>query len=304
MLSTGWGRALAGLSLITQLMSVSAGQPSAAVQVSGQASNSGQLSATRPSPSSEPSTVRFAVIGDMGDGSRAQYEVAKQMIKSRETFPFDFVLTVGDNLYGGNSVSDYARKFEIPYKPLLDAGVKFYASLGNHDNSNERFYSPFNMGGQRYYSLRKSNVTFFALDSSYMDPEQLAWLDNRLRASDSPWKICFFHHPLYSDGRRHGPDVDLRARIEPLFQKYGVDVVLSGHEHFYERIQPQHGIHYFIVGSAGQLRVRNIRPSPQTIKGFDTDRAFLLIEIAGDELRFRAISRIGQEVDYGVLTNR
>jgi Calcineurin-like phosphoesterase len=248
--------------------------------------------------------IRFAVIGDNGTGGREQYEVADQMAKSRETFPFDFVLMLGDNLYGGNSPSDYRKKFERPYKPLLDAGVKFYASLGNHDNSNERFYKPFNMDGQRYYEFQKGNAAFFALDSNYMNPEQLAWLNDTLKMSDAAWKICYFHHPLYSDGKFHGPDLDLRARIEPLFIKYGVSVVLSGHEHLYEQIRPQHGIYYFIEGSSGQLRVHNLRPATETIKGFDTDRAFMLVEIDGNQFRFQTISRQGEVVDSGTLTNR
>ena len=260
-----------------------------------------QVSPPTATPPSKPDSFRFAVIGDMGTGDQPQYDVANQMTKSHGTFPFDFVLMLGDNLYGGDSPSDFAKKFELPYKALLGAGVKFYASLGNHDNSNERFYEPFNMAGQRYYTFKKGNVQFFALDSNYMNPEELAWLDEHLKSSDATWKICFFHHPLYSDGKFHGPDIDLRARIEPLFLKYKVNVVLSGHEHLYERIQPQHGIYYFIEGSSGELRPHNLKPSPQMIKGFDTDQAFMLIEISGDELRFQAISRAGQVVDSGTL---
>ena len=83
------------------------------------------------------------------------------------------MITLGDNLYGGSNPSDYENKFERPYKLLLDAGVKFYAVLGNHDSPNERFYKPFNMNGQQYYTYKKGNVRFFALDSNYMNPQQL-----------------------------------------------------------------------------------------------------------------------------------
>jgi predicted phosphodiesterase len=262
-----------------------------------------QIPDTRPAPANQSDSVRFAVIGDMGTGDKKQIEVANQMVKSRQSFPFDFVIMVGDNLYGGDSPRDYARKFEQPYKTLLDSGVKFYAALGNHDNTNERFYQPFNMGGQRFYSFKKANVSFFALDSTYMNPEQMRWLENQLRASDSAWKICYFHHPLYSSGKFHGPDLDLRARLEPILVKYGVDVVFTGHEHFYERIRAQKGIYYFIEGSSGKLRAENIGKSSQTIKGFDSDLAFVLVEITGDELKFQTISRVGQVVDSGVVAN-
>jgi hypothetical protein len=249
----------------------------------------------------KPNSVRFAVIGDNGTGEKEQYEVGQQMAMFREKFPFDFVVMLGDNMYGGESAADFKKKFEDPYKRLLDAGVKFYASLGNHDNPNERFYKPYNMDGKRYYSMKKGNAEFFALDSNYMDPEQLAWLDKQLDGSSAPWKICFFHHPLYSDGKFHGPDKDLRARIEPIFEKRGVKMVLSGHEHVYERIKPQNGIYYFVLGNSGELRLHNLKPSGIMAKGFDTDRSFMLVEIAGDDFCFQAISRTGQTIDSGVL---
>ena len=119
----------------------------------------------------EADSVRLAVIGDMGTGKRAQTEVAAQMVTSRARFPFEFVITVGDNIYAGNQPADFEKAFSVPYKPLLDAGVLFYATLGNHDNTNERFYKPFNMNGAHYYAYTKRNVRFFALDSNYMDPE-------------------------------------------------------------------------------------------------------------------------------------
>src|SRR5205807_7661796 len=105
-------------------------------------------SATRPDiklPLPEKS-VRFAIIGDSGTGGREQYEVAQQMEAYRQATNFDFVIMLGDNIYGSHSASDFVKKFEQPYKALLDAGVKFYASLGNHDDPNdERLYKPFNM---------------------------------------------------------------------------------------------------------------------------------------------------------------
>src|SRR5882724_8554533 len=140
-------------------------------------------------------SVRFAVIGDSGTGDKHQFDVGRQMADCRLKFPFDLVLMLGDNLYGDENPIDFQRKFEEPYKPLLDAGVKFYASLGNHDNPNERFYKPFNMGEKRYYNFKNSGVEFFALDSTYMDPQQLDWLAKSLSGSSSEWKICYFHHP-------------------------------------------------------------------------------------------------------------
>ena len=252
----------------------------------------------------KPGSVRFAIIGDSGTGERPQFEVAQQMVTFRKDFPFDFVLMMGDNIYGSKTPEDFKRKFEDPYQTLRSAGVKFYACLGNHDHTAERLYKPFNMGGQRYYTFKNGNVQFFALDSNYMDPPQVEWLDRELSGSGATWKICFFHHPLYSHGKFHGSDVDLRARLEPMFVKYGVDVVLNGHEHVYERVVPQQGINYFVLGNSGELRPHNLNPSPDTAKGFDTDRTFGLFEIAGNDFNFQIVSRMGATVDSGSFQPR
>jgi len=246
-------------------------------------------------------SVRFAAIGDMGNGNKVQYEVAEQMIAYRRRFPFEFVLMLGDDLIGGKSPSDYQNKFELPYKALLDAGVKFYAVFGNHDISNERFYKLFNMNGQQYYTYKKSNVRFFALDSNYMTPQQLSWLEKELQNSGSDWKICYFHHPLYSSGATHGSSTELRLLLEPLFIKYGVQVVFAGHDHVYERVKPQKGIYYFTEGASGELRKGDLRKTDLTAAGYDQDCSFMLVEIAGDELYFQTISRTGRTVDSGMI---
>ena len=246
-------------------------------------------------------SVRFAIIGDSGTGDAPQYAVAAQMLKQHATLPFTFVLMMGDNIYGGHKPADLKKKFADPYQQLMADQVTFYASLGNHDNPAEVSYQPFNMGGKRYYNFRKGNAEFFALDSNYMDPTQLDWLEKQLSASTAAWKICYYHHPIYSDARFHGPDPDLRQRLEPLFQKYGVDVVFSGHEHVYERIQPQHNIYYFILGNSGELRPHDLKRSPNIVKGFDTDRCFAMFEIAGNNMYFETVSRPGEIVDSGIL---
>jgi hypothetical protein len=252
-----------------------------------------------------PDSLKFAVIGDSGTGGREQREIAAQMIEARQRLPFRFVIMLGDNMYGGEGPRDFQRKFEEPYKKLLDADVKFYASLGNHDEPTQANYKLFNMNGRRYYTFRpQGGVRFFALDTTYMDEKQLAWIEKELGGSSSDWKIAFFHHPLYSSGGRHGSDLELRKVLEPLFLKHGVDVVFAGHDHFYERIKPQKGIHHFISGGAAKLRRANIRKTELTAKGFDQDRHFMLVEIDGDRLWFQAISRTGKIVDSGMIVRR
>jgi 3',5'-cyclic AMP phosphodiesterase CpdA len=246
-------------------------------------------------------SVKFAVIGDTGTGDSHQFDVAKQLMTYRAKFQFPLVVMMGDNLYSGDAPKDYQKLFEAPYKPLLDAGVKFYATLGNHDNPSERLYKAFNMNGERYYTFKPagSSVRFFSLDSNYVDDKQLAWLDKELAASGSDWKIMFFHHPLYSSGETHGSAERQRALLEPIFLKYGVNLVLSGHEHFYERIKPQKGIAYFILGNSAKLRSGDITKTNLTAKGWDQGYGFMLMEIVGDDLTFQTISDKGETIDTG-----
>ena len=246
-------------------------------------------------------SLKFAAIGDNGTGDRPQYEVAQQMTRLHSEFPFDLVIMLGDNMYGSQRPADFTRKFEQPYAPLLSIGVKFQAALGNHDTPEQIFYKPYNMNGQRYYTYARNNVRFFALDSTLMDRKQVAWIESALRDSREDWKICYFHHPLYSNAARHGSSVDLRILIEPIFVKYGVNVVFSGHDHVYERIQPQKGINYFVSGAAGQLRPGDMRRSSETAVSFDQDQSFMAVEISGTDMFFQAISRTGKTVDSGVI---
>lgn len=257
-------------------------------------------------PNKEDS-LKMAVIGDSGTGGREQYEVGARLAEARAQFPFDTVLMTGDNLYGRERPQDYERKFERPYKPLLDAGVKFYASLGNHDDREQRNYKLFNMNGELYYTFKgsKQNVRFFALESSYMDRTQLDWLERELGRSTEDWKIVFMHHPIYSSGERHGSSMALREVLEPLFLEHNVSVVFAGHEHFYERLKPQNGITYITQGAAAKLRRGNLDDgSPMTARGFDRDRSFTLVEINGDEMRLQTISRTGETVDAATILRR
>jgi hypothetical protein len=250
-------------------------------------------------------SVRFMVVGDTGTGTPQQQELANVMLQYRSAFPFEFALMMGDNMYGGEKAEDFKKKFEDIYKPLLNENVKFYASLGNHDESNQRFYDFFNMNGEEFYRFKKGNVAFYALNSNYLDKRQVKWLEDELAKDTSEWKIAFFHHPPYSSGGKHGSSSGVREVVEPIFLKYGVNAVFAGHEHFYERIKPQKGIYYFISGAGGKLRSGDVKDnSPLTEKAFDKDMSFMLLEVAGDQMHFQVISRTGETVDSGVITNQ
>jgi len=252
-------------------------------------------------------SLKFLAFGDFGTGTRQQYDLGKQMAKLHDRFKFELAILLGDNLYGSERPQDFVQKFEAPYKPLLDAGVKFKAALGNHDAREMRNYKLFDMQDKLYYSFKapKQSVRFYALESTYMAPEQMTWIGDELKNTNDDWKIPFFHHPLYSSAKGHGSTDSLRESLEPLFTRYNVSAVFNGHDHVYERTKPQNGIVYFVVGSAGKLRARDLDPaSKMTAKGFDTDLAFFAAEIDGDNMVFQAISRTGAVVDSGIIIRR
>lgn len=250
-------------------------------------------------------SLKFAVLGDFGDGSGGQMAMAAEMARVHARYPFEFVITVGDNIYGSERPQDLTEKFEVPYKPLLDKDVKFYASLGNHDSPEQRFYNLFNMDGKPYYAFTKQHVKFIALQSDYLTPEQMAWLQKELEGSREDWKIPYFHHPPYSSGGRHGSHMRHREALEPLFVKHNVSVVFTGHDHIYERVKPQQGIVYFVAGSGGKLRGGDIdRGSGITAAANASERAFVICEVIGEELYFNAISQSGRVIDSGTITRR
>jgi hypothetical protein len=255
----------------------------------------------------EKDSLKFAVLGDFGTGDPEQYALARRMADVHERFPFELVVLVGDNIYGSDRPQDFKRKFETPYAPLLEHGVVFHASLGNHDAREQRFYKLFNMDGNLYYSFKapQQSVRFFALESTYMEPDQVAWLKEALKASNEDWKIVFEHHPMYSSGGTHGSDMRLRATLEPILLENGVSLVLAGHDHIYERTKPQFGILHFVAGSGGKLRKGDVRPNqPFSAMVVDDTNVFLAAEISGDTLWFNAVAADGRLVDSGRFTRR
>jgi hypothetical protein len=268
------------------------------------------LALSPPAAQDKNDPLTFAVIGDTGDGSKEQFTVGKQLAAFRAKTPFEFVLMLGDNIYGGGKPKYFKPRFEVPYKELLAAGVKFYAALGNHDV--EEFdahinYPLFNMGGKRFYNFVKGDdlAEFFVLDTNNTEglgQEQLTWLENALKASKATWKVATMHHSLFSSGRMHPPYLKLRSQLHPLFVKYKVNLVLAGHVHVYERIKPQDGVQYITEGCSGKIMRGNLdKKSALTAYGNDQQQSFLLVQATKNELLVNAIDLNGKQFDAVTL---
>jgi 3',5'-cyclic AMP phosphodiesterase CpdA len=250
-----------------------------------------------PMPTIRGGTV-FALMGDGGSGDMPQQQVAQAMLTYFETARrFPFVLMLGDNLYD----DDYTNEFLVPYKPLLDHGVKFYATIGNHDRDLQIHFKPFNMGDKDRYTFDQGNARFAALNSNHPgDPEQIKWLDTAFADAGDKWRICFFHHPLYSSGQHASESQDvIRPALERALVRNRVNVVFSGHEHLYERTRPQQGIVYFVSGGGGRYLYK-VQPREFDEVGV-SEHHFMVAEVAGDRLFYEAITHQQRVLDCGVV---
>jgi len=255
--------------------------------------------------------IKFIAFGDFGTGDDNQTGIAAQMLRDHKTSPLDFVIAVGDNIYPDGGGRHFTKKFERPYAGLIREGVKFHAVLGNHDVRDGRGdqcrYPLFNMSGQCHYTVKKGDglAEFFMIDSTAFDMSQAGWLEGVLKESTARWKIAVFHHPIYSSAQEHGSDLGLRGRIEPLLTRYGVNVVLSGHDHVYERVKPQQGVQYFVTGAGGKVRHGDVSMrSPFRAMSYDQDNHYLQMVIEDQQINFQTIARSGAVIDRGAITPR
>jgi hypothetical protein len=245
-----------------------------------------------------PGSTVFALIGDSGSGDSSQRDVANAMLRYyTNARRFTFVLMLGDNLYD----DDYEGEFTVPYRGLLERGVSFYAVLGNHDKEMQQHYKPFHMSDRSYYAFTEGNARFVALNTNNPgDDAQVAWFNGAFGNTGTRWRISFFHNPLYSSGD-HGKQSReiIRPALEPALVRNRVDVVFSGHDHLYERIAPQMGVRYFVSGGGG--RSLNAFQKSAFDEAGSSEHHFMVVELAGDQLFFEAVTPTGQTLDCGVF---
>ncbi|QDE82264.1 metallophosphoesterase [Myxococcus xanthus] len=233
-----------------------------------------QLNRFRTAPVPGTRSVHFVAVGDFGTGGSNQKKVAAAMVKRQA----ELFVALGDNAYAAGTEAEIQNNLFVPMEALL-AQVPFFAALGNHEyvtNQGQPYldnlYLPTNNpeGTERYYSFDWGHVHFVALDSNCAvglasadrctRDAQKTWLERDLAGSTQPWKIVFFHHPPWSSGE-HGSQLSMRRHFGPIMEKYGVDLVLTGHDHNYERSKPmkgdavagsgEKGIPYLVVGGGG-----------------------------------------------------
>ena len=252
-----------------------------------------------------PSAFTFAALGDSGWGSAEQYAVSDRMDAASP----DFIVHTGDVVYKRGRWKRYEERFVNPYKKLLDKGVVFYPVPGNHDyysKGGEAYFRYFSYLPGNYYAIETGLVDFFALDTNIIlkgDGEQLRWLRARLENSDATYKVVYMHHPFFTSGD-HGEDgypKPLEATLRPIFEAGGVSLVLTGHDHNYERLGPVGGVTYIVTGGGGKdLRMKGKVESPHS-KLFKSAHHFLTVTVTEESMKVEAVGVGGKVIDSIVI---
>lgn len=282
----------------------------------------------RTAPPAGTASLRFTAMGDFGTGGSRQAQVLSRL--SQPGMAGELLLALGDNAYSSGTEQEFQDRMFRPMAALLRQ-VPLFPSLGNHEYVTnqgqpylDNFYLPANnpAGTERYYSFDWGPVHFVALDSNCViglassdrctRSAQKSWLAQDLAATRQPWKVVFFHHPPWSSGE-HGSQLTMRREFAPLFEQYGVDLVLTGHDHNYERSKPMRGsgvapsgtrgIVYVVVGSGGaSLRAFPGSQPSWTAYRNNTDMGYLDVTVNGGTLRARFITPSGSVRDSFTLT--
>jgi hypothetical protein len=262
-----------------------------------------------------PDRLAFVALGDNGSGGRQAMAVAERMARTYQTSPYGLVTLLGDICYYGHIRRRFDTVFRRPFRPLLDAGVSFELAIGNHDaelhfsdDGLDVIEAQLELLGTpgRYYTSSHGPVDFFFLDSSIPGlygpkaSEQTDWLDDALASSTNQWKVVALHHPPYSSGQ-HGSTPGAQERLVPLFARHHVDLVLTGHDHDYERTVPQDGVTYVVSG--GGCKTTKVGRSAFTAVAERTLQ-FLHVEVVDDRLTGTCVRPNGSVADRFTLRAR
>lgn len=250
----------------------------------------GPTSTLSPLDAGVPPNVRLAVAGDVGTGDESERRTASAVAALEEQQDFDALLLLGDNVYPNGDPGLIEATVFDPFAEVLDGPTQLIPVLGNHDvrEGNAEEHARTIGMADLWYQVTIGEVTVVALDSNQPDnPAQLEWLDNTLASIDTEWVVVTMHHPLYSAGV-HGSSLDVRAAFGPLFERYGVELVLSGHDHDYQRSTKINGVTYIVSGAAAKTRPAG--RADFTYVSYSTLH-FLDIVVWPDRLQVRAINQ-------------
>jgi len=254
---------------------------------------------------------RFAVIGDYGEGSQEEDNVAGMI----DSWNPEFILSTGDNNYTGSmdlSVGKYFHEYIRKYKGAYGDGAsvnRFFPTVGNHDwdNSISAYTSFFALpGNERYYDFVRGPVHFFSISSDPHEPDgntssskQGKWLKEALSQSTSQWNVVYFHHPAYSSGHGHGSAPNMQWP----FKEWGADAVLSGHDHLYERLEKD-GVSYFVNGLGGSHIYAFGTPLPESQVRYNADFGAMLVQTTDNVATFQFITRGNKVIDSYTLRRK
>ncbi|MFN8110978.1 MAG: metallophosphoesterase [Thermoleophilia bacterium] len=259
---------------------------------------SGMASTTPAAPA--PAGLWFAVKGDWGYGGTDQAAVTSRMCAENAVSPFAFVLTVGDNFYNPDGMAT-AANFTKREACLLRAGVTWYAAWGNHDEGRTGTATALHTP-RHWYTFARGPVRVIVLDANQTtSTAQRRFLATTLKRSTQPMRIVAFHQPAYTMGL-HAPNTDAQRLWVPLFRRYGVALVLSGHNHAYERMVVN-GVTYITTGGGGAPLYPCIRPAPGA-KKCTSEYEFLTISATGASATVRAERPDGTLIERVVVPAR
>ncbi|MBX2819420.1 MAG: metallophosphoesterase [Rhodothermaceae bacterium] len=267
---------------------------------------------TRTARRDEESQFAFLVLGDSGVGTDTQRKVAGQMETSMNQREVDFMIHVGDVHQGSGDY--YDNVYFKPYKNLLK-NINAFTSLGNHDVITDNgavylddFYLPTNNpdSTERYYSFRWANSYFICLDTnSDYSPgsSQHAFLLDALNSEErqsAMWTFIYAHHPPFTEyWTNYYGDENVQNHLVPLYESYGVDMVMNGHTHSYERGEKEH-VHYLVSGGGGG-GLDDFFIDYDHISFSRAVHHFTRIDVDGAQLTVQAIDENGQQVDRFII---
>jgi hypothetical protein len=190
-------------------------------------------------------------VGDFGVGGEIQRSTGEAMRRFEATHPAQLLVTLGDNDYT-RSPSAFRDNWTASFGWLANAGVVPAGSLGNHDVEVQGGRYEFELLGmpRAFYRRSLPHVDVFVLNSTRITATQTRWLRSRLAASTSRWQVVTFHHPPFSCGG-HAGDARVRRAWLPIFERFDVDLVLSGHAHNFQRFAARKGVRYVVHGGGG-----------------------------------------------------